>query len=576
MIAPVAAAIAFLAFVVGRYISGMTRLRAWELLRGGAGYLMGAALLGVLVFVAAVLDFFGWAIGFSVLALAIPAAMLILGAEMVIGYVLEVYRPRRRGEIVRPAFDSRILGWLTSPESISRIISETLNYQFGFEISRSWFYRLLARAITPLIIIAALVLIALSSIVIVPPQKQAIITTFGAIQGEPAGPGLHFKYPWPIGGAEKYETRRVRSMRLGSVHGGEEPAGGHDHDDHHEGEQPPAALWTNEHAGEERYLLTAPPRVEARDLGVALAAGELIGAEIKLNYTIDNLKQYVTAARKPERMLRAIAEQEIAAYFASRSIGAMLTGGRREAGEALRDAIQARVDERRLGLAVNYVGVLHVHPPQQQQVASAFHEKIGAFQEKQSRIQEARKEAVSILAGVAGSKARALEISQARSKLSRLETRAGQLEQQLERDVLSAIDPMRMPDASLRADQLGVTFRALVAAEQAVTEHRVRVETLIEEAGGEASQILAEARAYRWRRPLTEAGKAERFAAQLAAYRQAPRYYRMRQYLQVLGQSLKEPRKIIMTAETQVPPTIRLQLESAQAGLESILGEGEQ
>jgi hypothetical protein len=41
----------------------------------------------------------------------------------------------------------------------------------------------------------------------------------------------------------------------------------------------------------------------------------------------------------------------------------------------------------------------------------------------------------------------------------------------------------------------------------------------------------------------------------------------------VLSKSLVEPRKIIMTAETQAPPTIRLNLESSRTGLEQVLGE---
>jgi hypothetical protein len=84
---------------------------------------------------------------FPILAVAAPTVMILIGTEMLLSVIFGLYQPRRPGQRPRAAFDSRILGWLTHYESLGKIVGEAINYQFGFEVSDSWFYRLLARAV---------------------------------------------------------------------------------------------------------------------------------------------------------------------------------------------------------------------------------------------------------------------------------------------------------------------------------------------------------------------------------------------------------------------------------------------
>jgi len=227
-------------FLVARYVSGMTRVDAWQALRGGASNLIGGVILGLVpLLIGSALLYFGNNQAFVILAFALPIVMILLGAEIVLGLVLGFYRPRKAGEFVRPAFDSRLLGWLTRPESMGKIFSETINYQFGFEVSKSWFMRLLGKALLPLAGVCALVIIGMTSVVIVQPHQQAVITTNGAFV-RIAEPGLSFKAPWPLGGAEKYDVKRIHSVRLGSR--------AHVVQDEHASDVP--ILWTNQHVEE--------------------------------------------------------------------------------------------------------------------------------------------------------------------------------------------------------------------------------------------------------------------------------------------------------------------------------------
>ena len=97
--------------------------------------------------------------------------MLLLAAEIALNFVLNLYRPRRPGEVPRPAFDSRILSLFAAPDSIVRSINEAVNYQFGFDITSSWGYQLLLRSGVWLLVFAVGILVALSSIVVVEPRS---------------------------------------------------------------------------------------------------------------------------------------------------------------------------------------------------------------------------------------------------------------------------------------------------------------------------------------------------------------------------------------------------------------------
>lgn len=527
-----AAAAAIIAFVAARYVSGMTRIREWQLLRGGAGYLMGNAVMLALLLVAAFIAMFADLTFVGVMALVLPAFMMFVGLEILLLMLLGAYRPRRPGELPRPAFESRLLGWLTSPESIAKIINETINYQFGFEVSRSWFYQLLGRAITPLLVVAALVMLGVSCLVIVEPYEQALVTRFGRVtEASPLGPGAHLKLPWPVDKATRYAVDRVQEIVVGSV------AAAHHHDE--------AILWTNEHAGgAEHYLITgasAPARTGVTDEpapepatpGAAAASRgmALIAAEAIVRYQIIDLNAYVRRVDEPRRLLRALAERRVNELLVASNIDHLLGDGRIAAADELRRRLQADADDAGLGVTMVMASLVGIHPPQAQGVAEAFQEQIAALQEKESLIEEAQRSATASLATVAGS----VEQAQALAEAIR------QLEQADDAD-----PPQRL---------------AMQAA----------IDQMLAHARGQAAQRVHSALGYRWERELTERGKAQRFLAQVQAFRRAPDYYRAREYLDALTQVLPQTRRFVVPDAAQAPGTIRLDLTEAASGLSTLL-----
>ena len=78
-------------------------------------------------------------------------------------------------------------------------------------------------------------------------------------------------------------------------------------------------------------------------------------------------------------------------------------------------------------------------------------------------------------------------------------------------------------------------------------------------ARGNAARLRHEARAYLWTRERVSAGEAARFLEQLKAYRESPRVYRSREYLQALEQALDGPYKYlaVVSPETKLVFVIR-------------------
>jgi len=536
--------VAFIAFIVARYQAGMTKITEWQLLRGGASYLMGNFAVAVLCSVGFFFVLFDNRQGVALLYFAIPAIMVLQGVEVLMTFLLNAYRPRRPGEIPRPAFDSRVLGLLTTPKSLAKALSDAINYQFGFEVSRSWFYQLLGKAITPLIIFSVVVLILISSIVVVQPYERAFVLRWGRIVNEqqPLQPGLHFKLPWPIDHAKKFpQVGRIQQLTIGSAAKGIK-----------EGTM---VLWTKEHTeGKESYLVTAPTplpasiveTLRAGDPGTKTPGMSLVGLQMVVEYRVNEkeLLNFATTFDAPESMLEHIAESELNRYLVSKDIDTIMGKGRVGAGDELRKLIQERVNQDKLGIELVFVGLAGVHPPMDKEVAQAFQAQVGALQDKQKTIEDANREAIETLAKVAGSEGEALAISRA---IRELEAAQREL-------------------ADLRAAKGGAAD--ITAKENSVNERQRNVEDLLTRASGEAAQKIYEARAVKWDHAVGALARAQHFEAELRSYRASPALYRARRYFQTLAEGLDKPRKTVIGVKSTEATEMRLDLTDVSSAMD--------
>src|SRR5690606_7622778 len=78
----------------------------------------------------------------------------LITLEMALTLVFEIYRPRIKGRGAQHSlYESRIIGLLSRPDSLFSTAAHALDYQFGFKVSETWFYRFLQRSIAWIILV---------------------------------------------------------------------------------------------------------------------------------------------------------------------------------------------------------------------------------------------------------------------------------------------------------------------------------------------------------------------------------------------------------------------------------------
>lgn len=392
------AGVSLVCFLTSRYCLGLSRTSGWRLMRAGANYMMGNALACLALAVVLGLSYYEIKMPELVLARVIPGLMALLAVEIILNLVLDMYRPRMTGEEYRPSYESRILGLFCEPEGVMRSIAHTIDYQFGFKVSETWFYQLLQQAIFPLILFAMITLYLLSIVVVVRPGEQVIISRFGDKPKSVLNEGAHLKMPWPVETATLYKVDEVRQKVIGFSG---------DSSIFNPADRSPV-LWTVKHVtGDEFQLLVASQelkdenkKAEPTEAVVSTQPAEaedqhlspvnIISGTVVLNYHIryddqgKGLLNYVTTFEDPDAILESIAYRQLTQFVASVDPMALMTKDRDAATAHLQASIQAELDKRNTGIELIRVAMIGLHPPVE--IANTYEQAINARQERETMI----------------------------------------------------------------------------------------------------------------------------------------------------------------------------------------------
>ncbi|HUW20554.1 MAG TPA: SPFH domain-containing protein [Sedimentisphaerales bacterium] len=512
LIAVFMTAIAFVSFLMSRYAIGMSAQPQWKPLRAGGSFLLGVAVLCFALAVALALVQFKNFVFIIILNWAIPILLVLLGAETGLNVLLDMYRPRLKGQYHRSAFDSRLLGLISEPGGILRTAASAIDYQFGFKVSQTWFYKLLEKAIVPLILFAGVTLYLLSCIIVVAPNEEAIIEHFGnpltkAGQKRIAGPGLTFKWPWPIDIAHKYPTKRISELHIGYVPKVDPRTG--------EAVREPL-LWGRAHYEEEYHLLVASRQTGAASITGA-APVSLVIAAIPVQYRIKDLYSYIYNHNEPKKVLESICYRELTRFAASAKVEvdsqedmdhSLFGAGRAEAKRILVDRIQEAADGAGLGVEIVFVGVQGIHPPPE--VAVDYQKVVAAVQKKQAAILDAEAYRNKILSSLAG----------------------------------SVEEADRLYDLAIRYQQ------AEKNNDQKGSEELGRqLDNAFTETKGDIFAKLRKAHSYAFEKATLARATGERFASQVKAYDAAEKIYVREQILAAFEEGLKNIRKFVVVAD---------------------------
>ncbi|MBX9737146.1 MAG: hypothetical protein K2X32_09495 [Phycisphaerales bacterium] len=518
-------------FIFARFVSGMAKQKMWANLRGGAAYAVLASLIGVAIAASHFYDMANRDDALRYLQIVIPAIAGLLGVEIFISLLLNLYRPRKAGEMPRAAFDSPILGFVASPDRIAKTLGGAISYQVGVDVTGSWAYKLVARAVLPLLLLGTAVLWVMTSVAVVGPSERAVRVRNGQLI-EQLGPGLHFKLPWPFEAVDRTTATTMQQMELAT------PA---------PGEDIRAMLWTNDHKVKESYAIVRAQRRASRTAGDAASlpteaaapgsavpantdAGSfeiaLVAVRVPLRYRVRDIElfeKFNTPATRADA-IGAIARRELMLELAAYTDDEVIGPKRAQASEAIFRRIQKALDGASTGVEVLFAGIETVHP--QREVAREFEKIVGAGRRSEELVDGGRTEAIGTLTRVVGDLTLAKEI----------------------------------------VEQLGVRKRMQSegADAKAIAEQTTKIDTLILRAGGRAGATIAAARADRWQRHMSQRGQAMAYEGRLEAFRANPILYKATLYLNMLKEELGEARVYLVPDEKSV--RVRVNAEDQGSG----------
>jgi len=507
--------IAFVSFLISRYATGMSAEKQWKPLRGGGSFNLGVAILCFIMAISFALLQFKISNAMMIMNWVLPIVLMILGVENILNVVMDIYRPRIEDQYSRSGFDSRLLGVINEPGNVFHTAAGALDYQFGFKVSQTWFYKLLSKAVVPLFLVGALTLYMLSCIVVINPDEQAVVEHFGnplKTNGEKriVGPGVTFKWPWPIDIAYRYPVQRIMELPVGYV----------PKIDPKTGQQVRGSLlWGKEHYEEEYSLLVASKQAATSDTGAAVPVS-LVKANIPIQYKVRDIYAYLYNHNDPNIVLSAICYGELAKFAASATIEvdnkdeinrSLLGAGRAKAKEILTERIQKACDAEELGIDVLFVGLQGIHPPVE--VAADYQKVVGAVQLKEAIILTAEKDRTATLINLVGSVKEADELSRLAEKYQSMESSGADLAE---------------------VEKLGK-----------------QIDTRFTQAKGEIFAALKEAQSYAFERAAIAEATGQRFAGQLKAYNASKNIYKKWQRLSVFEEALNNVRKYVVVADSE-------------------------
>ena len=220
------------------------------------------------------------------------------------------------------------------------------------------FLKQLIRNIRSILLLILAFILVWSAFFQVEPEEVGVITRFGKYTTS-VQPGLNFKLPL-IDKVTKVPVERQQKLEFGfrtiSANVKSE--------------------YTKNGTSDESLMLTG-------DLNLA-------DVEWVVQYRIDDPYQYLFIVRNPESTLRDISESTMRQVVGDRTVNEVLTVGRAEIAETVKNLMQEICEEYSLGVKIDQVVLQDVNPPDP--VKAAFNAVNEAQQEKETLINQAKSE----------------------------------------------------------------------------------------------------------------------------------------------------------------------------------------
>ena len=393
-------------FLLGKFSSTIARLENHRLLRPSSSYLLICAYLAAAAAISVALVEFGAPKLDFIVAKVMVVLLGLAAVETALNLILEIYRPRVKGKVAQPVYESRLLGLLAHPEDVFTTAAHTFDYQFGFKVSETWAFQYFRRAILWLLLAQFGVLLLSTCVVFIDPGERGLLERSGKpVEGRAElAPGIHFKLPFPVDRIYRFRTEQVQVFTVGSQPDTDQA-------------KPPVVVWNLAHTKEDLLLVANKDQASVdtanKATGKRTPPVSLLSVSFPVHYTISDLRAFAYNHKDSGKLLQDIATRQVIQYLASSDIGDVMARGRQESAEALRKQIQEAVDavQPKLGVAISFIGLQDIHPPVT--VAPDYQKVVGAAQTKQAKILMAQAEAISTNASAGAAAFKAIASAEA-------------------------------------------------------------------------------------------------------------------------------------------------------------------
>ena len=216
----------------------------------------------------------------------------------------------------------------------------------------------------------------------VDPREHAIVLRFGKYTGQPiTETGLHFKLPF---GIDRHQIVEVTTMQKEEFGFATQSAG-----------QRTRYASRNRNQADTSLIVTG-------DLNIA-------DVEWSTQYVVSNAYNYLFKVRNANETFRAMNEAVMREIIGDRTINEVLTSGRSEIQQEVKDKLQSLADQYELGIKLEEVILQDVNPPES--VKASWNDVNQAQQERSQKINKAQAEFNKVIPKARGDAARIIEES---------------------------------------------------------------------------------------------------------------------------------------------------------------------
>lgn len=345
------------AFFGGVFMVGQSHVREFRYMRPAGAWLICGAVVMALCGLAGIMLYYGkeaWELDFEKVVFFVYA---ILTIEFLWNFVVEFYRPRTRRDF-RPVYESRLLALFTEPGGVVRNLARTLDYQFGFELSKTSLYLFIRKYFVPALLVWGGVFWLFTGIAEVSTGELGIRERFGAASSDKSvlEPGVHLKMPWPFERIVKVPVGTIQEVVVGSKVNESE-----------KNMNASVILWDGMHYKHGTAFLVATKRIGADVSNSVAHEYPLSLLEVSLpvyfRAKASEAYNYAFGFKDINTTILSIGEAEATRYFASSNFTRDISDARAEISEILKERIQKSCDDMALGVEIVSVGMHDAHPP---------------------------------------------------------------------------------------------------------------------------------------------------------------------------------------------------------------------